>query len=190
MAAEDVLIMPDPVYYGGTTSREVGSGDIVAGVAGLGRTPSISPTARALRRPPGAAGPARRPHRRHGRARRHAHLCSPKRLSPGSVDVVGSALRALRRTCRASALRSRERLRSRLAHFSDDGRSPPWRSAPTSGGSRGMLLTVVAQPRRRKPACADAIQRQLHPIGRGPAGNIGPHTGYRIRDRRHRCHAQ
>ena len=38
MAAEDVLIMPDPVYYGGTTSREVGSGDIVAGVSGLGRT--------------------------------------------------------------------------------------------------------------------------------------------------------
>jgi UDP-N-acetylmuramate--alanine ligase len=37
MAAGDVLIMPDPVYYGGTTSREVGSGDIVAGVAGLGR---------------------------------------------------------------------------------------------------------------------------------------------------------
>jgi len=38
MAAEDVLIMPDPVYYGGTTSREVGSGDIIQGVAGLGRT--------------------------------------------------------------------------------------------------------------------------------------------------------
>lgn len=37
MAAEDVLIMPDPVYYGGTTSREVGSSDIVEGVAGLGR---------------------------------------------------------------------------------------------------------------------------------------------------------
>jgi UDP-N-acetylmuramate--alanine ligase len=38
MAAHDVLIMPDPVYYGGTTSREVGSGDIVAGVADHGRT--------------------------------------------------------------------------------------------------------------------------------------------------------
>ena len=37
MAAEDVLIMPDPVYYGGTTDRSVGSGDIVAGVAALGR---------------------------------------------------------------------------------------------------------------------------------------------------------
>ncbi|HEV2816458.1 MAG TPA: Mur ligase family protein [Allosphingosinicella sp.] len=37
MAAEDVLIMPDPVYYGGTTSREVGSGDIIAGVADRGR---------------------------------------------------------------------------------------------------------------------------------------------------------
>jgi UDP-N-acetylmuramate--alanine ligase len=36
MAAQDVLIMPDPVYFGGTTSREVGSGDIVAGVADRG----------------------------------------------------------------------------------------------------------------------------------------------------------
>ena len=37
MAADDVLIMPDPVYFGGTTSREVGSGDITAGIAALGR---------------------------------------------------------------------------------------------------------------------------------------------------------
>src|ERR1700710_845345 len=37
MAAGDVLIMPDPVYYGGTTDRSIGSGDIVAGIAGLGR---------------------------------------------------------------------------------------------------------------------------------------------------------
>jgi len=38
MAAGDVLIMPDPVYYGGTTDRSVGSGEIVAGVAERGRT--------------------------------------------------------------------------------------------------------------------------------------------------------
>jgi UDP-N-acetylmuramate--alanine ligase len=37
MAAGDVLIMPDPVYYGGTTDRSIGSADIVAGVAGRGR---------------------------------------------------------------------------------------------------------------------------------------------------------
>jgi len=37
MAAGDVLIMSDPVYYGGTTNREVGSADIVAGVADHGR---------------------------------------------------------------------------------------------------------------------------------------------------------
>ena len=35
--AEDVLIMPDPAYYGGTTDRSVGSVDIVAGVADHGR---------------------------------------------------------------------------------------------------------------------------------------------------------
>jgi UDP-N-acetylmuramate--alanine ligase len=37
MAAEDVLIMPDPVYYGGTTDRSVGTADIVAGIVDHGR---------------------------------------------------------------------------------------------------------------------------------------------------------
>ena len=32
MAAEDLLIMPDPVYYGGTTDRSIGSGDIAGGI--------------------------------------------------------------------------------------------------------------------------------------------------------------
>jgi UDP-N-acetylmuramate--alanine ligase len=37
MNPEDVLIMPDPVYYGGTVAREVGSEDIVAGIRAAGR---------------------------------------------------------------------------------------------------------------------------------------------------------
>jgi UDP-N-acetylmuramate--alanine ligase len=37
VAAEDLLVMPDPVYYGGTVERSVGSGDIVAGVVAAGR---------------------------------------------------------------------------------------------------------------------------------------------------------
>jgi UDP-N-acetylmuramate--alanine ligase len=37
LAADDVLLMPDPVYYGGTTDRSVSSGDIIAGVAARGR---------------------------------------------------------------------------------------------------------------------------------------------------------
>jgi UDP-N-acetylmuramate--alanine ligase len=37
MAPDDVLIMSDPVYYGGTTNRDIGSADIVAGIAALGR---------------------------------------------------------------------------------------------------------------------------------------------------------
>lgn len=37
MRADDVLVMPEPVYYGGTTDRSVGSEDIAAGVRGLGR---------------------------------------------------------------------------------------------------------------------------------------------------------
>ena len=35
---DDVLIMPDPVYFGGTVDRSVSSADIVAGVAARGRT--------------------------------------------------------------------------------------------------------------------------------------------------------
>ncbi|ADL00372.1 UDP-N-acetylmuramate--L-alanine ligase [Brevundimonas subvibrioides] len=35
---DDVLLMPEPVYYGGTTDRSVGSEDIAAGVRAAGRT--------------------------------------------------------------------------------------------------------------------------------------------------------
>ena len=37
LAEGDVLIMPDPVYYGGTTDRSVSSGDITAAVSARGR---------------------------------------------------------------------------------------------------------------------------------------------------------
>ena len=37
LGADDVLVMPDPVYYGGTTDRSVASADIVDGVAAQGR---------------------------------------------------------------------------------------------------------------------------------------------------------
>jgi UDP-N-acetylmuramate--alanine ligase len=37
LAGEDALVMPEPVYYGGTTDRSVSSGDIIAGVAARGR---------------------------------------------------------------------------------------------------------------------------------------------------------
>jgi UDP-N-acetylmuramate--alanine ligase len=37
MAEEDVLILSDPAYFGGTVSREVGSDTIVAGIAARGR---------------------------------------------------------------------------------------------------------------------------------------------------------
>ena len=44
MGGEDILLMPDPVYYGGTTSRDVGSGDIVGGVRRQGRSAEHIPT--------------------------------------------------------------------------------------------------------------------------------------------------
>jgi UDP-N-acetylmuramate--alanine ligase len=37
MAAGDVLVLPDPVYHGGTVAREVTSADIVAGIVAAGR---------------------------------------------------------------------------------------------------------------------------------------------------------
>jgi UDP-N-acetylmuramate--alanine ligase len=51
MAPDDLLVMPDPVYYGGTTDRSVGSADIVAGVAARGRDAAHVPArAEAARR--------------------------------------------------------------------------------------------------------------------------------------------
>ncbi|MDB5692467.1 MAG: UDP-N-acetylmuramate--alanine ligase, partial [Alphaproteobacteria bacterium] len=37
MQGDDLLILSDPVYYGGTVDRSVGSGDIVAGIRAAGR---------------------------------------------------------------------------------------------------------------------------------------------------------
>ncbi|WP_374388361.1 UDP-N-acetylmuramate--L-alanine ligase [Brevundimonas sp.] len=37
MREDDVLLMPEPVYYGGTTDRSVGSDDIASGVRAAGR---------------------------------------------------------------------------------------------------------------------------------------------------------
>jgi UDP-N-acetylmuramate--alanine ligase len=37
MSADDLLVLPDPVYQGGTVARDVGSAAIVAGIAAAGR---------------------------------------------------------------------------------------------------------------------------------------------------------
>ncbi len=37
LTPDDILLMPEPVYYGGTTDKSVSSGDIAAGVAAAGR---------------------------------------------------------------------------------------------------------------------------------------------------------
>lgn len=36
LAPDDLLVLPDPVYFGGTVTRDVGSGDIVAGIRAAG----------------------------------------------------------------------------------------------------------------------------------------------------------
>jgi len=43
MGADDVLLMPEPVYFGGTTDRAVSSVDIVQGVEQCGRTAYVFP---------------------------------------------------------------------------------------------------------------------------------------------------
>ena len=44
MRETDVLLMPEPVYYGGTTDRSVGSEDIATGVRAAGRQAEALPT--------------------------------------------------------------------------------------------------------------------------------------------------
>ena len=44
MRPDDVLLMPEPVYYGGTTDRSVGSKDIASGVRAAGRNAEALPT--------------------------------------------------------------------------------------------------------------------------------------------------
>ncbi|HYC67210.1 UDP-N-acetylmuramate--L-alanine ligase [Brevundimonas sp.] len=41
---DDVLLMPEPVYYGGTTDRSVGSEDIASGIRAAGRTAEALPS--------------------------------------------------------------------------------------------------------------------------------------------------
>ncbi len=41
---DDILLMPEPVYYGGTTDRSVSSGDIAEGVRAAGRSAEALPT--------------------------------------------------------------------------------------------------------------------------------------------------
>jgi UDP-N-acetylmuramate--alanine ligase len=43
MSAADVLVMPEPVYFGGTVDRQVGSGDIVDAIVGRGRVAEAFP---------------------------------------------------------------------------------------------------------------------------------------------------
>jgi len=44
LRADDVLLMPEPVYYGGTTDRSVGSEDIASGIRAAGRNAEALPT--------------------------------------------------------------------------------------------------------------------------------------------------
>ena len=44
MREDDVLLMPEPVYYGGTTDRSVGSEDIASGVRATGHRAEALPT--------------------------------------------------------------------------------------------------------------------------------------------------
>ena len=44
MREDDVLLMPEPVYFGGTTDRYVGSDDIASGIRAAGRNAEALPT--------------------------------------------------------------------------------------------------------------------------------------------------
>ena len=69
---EDVLVMPEPVYFGGTVDRSVGSRDIVRRHRTAWSKSLCFSRPQRLWRRPGQAGPSWRSHRSHGRARRFA----------------------------------------------------------------------------------------------------------------------
>jgi UDP-N-acetylmuramate--alanine ligase len=48
LAPDDVLILSDPVYFGGTVDRSVGSDTIIDGVSAAGRNAEHIPTRRAI----------------------------------------------------------------------------------------------------------------------------------------------
>ena len=72
LGAEDVLVMPEPVYFGGTTDKSVSSIDIVTGIVGRGRRAENFVTREECGQRLLELARARRPHRGDGRARRHA----------------------------------------------------------------------------------------------------------------------
>ena len=100
MRDEDVLLMPEPVYFGGTVDRSVGSRDIIGDIARHGRKALAFPDRAACGDALRGAGPPRRPHRDHGRARRHAvgvrarapAAASPARLAAHHGRVGPTAL--------------------------------------------------------------------------------------------------
>jgi len=62
---EDVLVMPEPVYFGGTVDRSVGSGDIVCDIERPGRKAFAFQTG-VPAATPWSGWPSWRPHRGHG----------------------------------------------------------------------------------------------------------------------------
>ena len=70
MRADDQLWVCDPVYFGGTVDRSVGSAEFVADI---GVKCHLSANARRMRCSDAGRGTRRRPHLRAGRARRYAH---------------------------------------------------------------------------------------------------------------------
>ena len=84
MRDEDVLVMPEPVYFGGTVDRSVGSRDIIGDIERRGRKALAFAGPRRLRRRAGRAGPSRRSHRDHGRARRFAVAVRARAASAAS----------------------------------------------------------------------------------------------------------
>ena len=87
LAPGDVLVLPDPVYQGGTVDRSIGSDAIAAPLAAAGHDARHIADRRRRRRRAGRGSALRRPHRRDGRARRHA--APPRRRDGGDARPPG-----------------------------------------------------------------------------------------------------
>ena len=79
---DDVLILPDPAYYGGTVTREVTSADIVADLVARGWTPATSPTAPMPRRTSRTSPQSGDRVGGDGRTRRHAEPAGRRYIGP------------------------------------------------------------------------------------------------------------
>ena len=109
MADDDRLYLPDPVYQGGTVERTRGSDWLAEQIDARERQARAYSRTRGDRRSAACRSQARRPHRDHGRARRHAERFRARagRAARGAEPMPTTVPRCRRRCSPTSTRRPR-----------------------------------------------------------------------------------